>query len=137
VAPYLVLALFLLGVWGMVRKDNLIGKVIGLSIVNSALVILFVWLGSLSGSAAPILVEKAAEVVDPLPQALMLTAIVIGVCLTALALVLVVRIYRSFGTLDIRRVERQMREGGSDGGGEAGGDGGGGSDGTLGGDARQ
>lgn len=107
--PYLVLALFLLGVWGLVRQDNLIKKVIALNLVSSALVILFIWLGSLSGSAAPILVEKAAEVVDPLPQALMLTAIVIGICLTALALLLVVRIHRSYGTLDIRRIERILR----------------------------
>jgi multicomponent Na+:H+ antiporter subunit C len=107
--PYLVLALFLLGVWGLVRQDNLIKKVIALNLVSSALVMLFIWLGSLSGSAAPILVEKAAEVVDPLPQALMLTAIVIGICLTALALLLVVRIHRSYGTLDIRRIERILR----------------------------
>lgn len=108
--PYLVLALFLLGVWGLVRQDNLIKNVIALNLVSSALVILFVWLGSLSGSAAPILVEKAAEVVDPLPQALMLTAIVIGICLTALALLLAVRIHRSYGTLDIRRIERILRK---------------------------
>jgi multicomponent Na+:H+ antiporter subunit C len=113
--PYLVLALFLLGVWGLVRQDNLIKKVIALSILNSALVILFVWLGSLSGSVAPILVEEARKVVDPLPQALMLTAIVIGICLTALALVLVVGIYRSYGTLDIRRIEEALRQSNGDG----------------------
>ena len=115
-ALYLAIALFLLGVWGLVRQDHLIKKVIALSIVNSALLILFVWLGSLSGSAAPILVEEAMEVVDPLPQALMLTAIVIGICLTALALLLVVRIYRSYGTLDIRRVERAIRSASEEGG---------------------
>lgn len=115
-APYLVLALFLLGLWGLLRHDNLIRKVIALSILNTALVIAFVWLGSLSGSAAPILVEKAAEIVDPLPQALMLTAIVIGICLTALALVLVVRIHDSYGTLDIRRIEERLREEREEGG---------------------
>jgi multicomponent Na+:H+ antiporter subunit C len=107
-APYLILALFLLGVWGLVRKTNLIKKVIALSLINSALIILFVYLGSLSGSTAPILLAglTESEVVDPLPQALTLTTIVIGICLTALALVLVARIYRHYGTLDIRRLER-------------------------------
>jgi multicomponent Na+:H+ antiporter subunit C len=113
VAPYLILALFLLGVWGLIRKDNLIKKVIALNLVNSSLIILFVYLGSLSGSIAPIMLEtvkKTERVVDPLPQALMLTAIVIGICLTALALVLVSRIYRRFGTLDIRRLEKGLSE---------------------------
>ena len=107
-APYLILALFLLGVWGLVQKRNLIKKVIALSLVSSALVILFVYLGSLSGSTAPILLAglTGSEVVDPLPQALTLTTIVIGVCLTALALVLVARIYRRYGTLDIRCIEK-------------------------------
>lgn len=108
--PYLVLALFLLGVWGLVRKHDLIRKVIALNLASAALLILFVWLGSLSGSAAPILVRRLAEVVDPLPQALMLTAIVIGICLTALALLLAVRIHRSYGTLDIRSIERILRD---------------------------
>ncbi len=108
--PYLVLALFLLGIWGLIYKENLVKKVIALSLVNAAMVILFVWLGSLAGSSAPISLEPGAVAVDPLPQALMLTMIVIGISVTALALVLVVRIHRSFGTLDLRRIERAMKE---------------------------
>jgi len=144
VAPYLILALFLIGIWGLVRKDNLIKKVIALNIVNSALIVLFVYLGSLSGSTAPILVERlqrgarggeaqsleglrrVADFVDPLPQALMLTDIVIGICLTALALTLAARIYRCYGTLDIRLLEKAAAqdegrtEGDAPGGGPAG-----------------
>jgi multicomponent Na+:H+ antiporter subunit C len=105
VAFILILLLFLLGVWGLIGKRNLIKKVISLSILNSALVILFVYLGSLSGATAPIMLPGVANVVDPLPQALMLTAIVIGISLTALALVLVAKIHRRYGTLDIRRIE--------------------------------
>ena len=52
-AAYLILALFLLGLWGLLWKSNLIKKVISLSLINSALVILFVYLGSLSGSTGP------------------------------------------------------------------------------------
>jgi multicomponent Na+:H+ antiporter subunit C len=111
VAPYLILALFLLGIWGLIRKSNLIKKVIALTLVNSSLIILFVYLGSLSGSTAPIMLQGLTPdgVVDPLPQALTLTAIVIGICVTALALVLVARIYGHYGTLDTRRLDRAVR----------------------------
>lgn len=104
-AGYLIIALFLLGVWGLIYKHNLIKKVIALNIINSAIVVLFVYQGSLSGQLAPILVEGVNNVVDPLPQALMLTAIVVGVCLTALALVLVYKIYQEYHTHDIRKIE--------------------------------
>lgn len=106
----LILALFFLGIWGMVRKRNMIKMVAALSILNSAVIILFIYLGSLSGSAAPILTGSIRDIVDPLPQALMLTAIVVGICVTAFSLVLVYRLYRSFGTLDIRAVEKAVKD---------------------------
>ncbi|MBD3305017.1 Na+/H+ antiporter subunit C, partial [candidate division KSB3 bacterium] len=86
---YLILAFFLLGVWGLLSRRNLIKKVIALYITNSSIVIMFVYLGSLSGTTAPILVGETHDIVDPVPQALMLTAIVVGICLTSLALALV------------------------------------------------
>ena len=108
---YLIIILFVLGIWGMVGKDNLIKKVMALSILNSAIVILFIYLGSRSGSTAPIMEENIRVVpVDPLPQALMLTAIVIGICLTALALSLILRIYHRHGTLSISRIEDSIKE---------------------------
>lgn len=108
-AGYLIIALFLLGIWGLIYKHNLIKKVIALNIINSAIVVLFVYQGSLSGQLAPILVEGVSNVVDPLPQALMLTAIVVGVCLTALALVLVYKIYQEYHTCDIRKIEMMIQ----------------------------
>lgn len=107
---YFTIILFLLGVWGMVKKDNLIKKVIALNIFNSSIVILFVYLGSRTGSTAPIMEERMKGVaVDPLPQALTLTAIVIGICLTALALSLILRIYQQYKTLSISRIEKSIR----------------------------
>jgi len=107
---YFVIILILLGVWGMVKKDNLIKKVISLNIFNSSIVILFVYLGSRTGSTAPIMEERMKGVaVDPLPQALTLTAIVIGICLTALALSLILRIYQQYKTLSISRIEKSIR----------------------------
>jgi multicomponent Na+:H+ antiporter subunit C len=92
-------------VWGLLQKRNLIKKIIALSIMNSGIVILFIYGGSLSGKNAPILVKGVSDIVDPLPQALMLTAIVVGVCLTALALALVYKVYQHYHTLDIAQIE--------------------------------
>ncbi len=101
----LIALLFLLGLWGLLVKRNLIKKVMSLGILNSAVVILFIYAGSLSGSGAPIMVEGVGRPVDPVPQALMLTAIVVGICVTALALVFVRILYRRYGTLDVREIE--------------------------------
>ena len=102
----LIGAILMTGLWGVVNRANMIKKVMGLSIANSGIILLFVYYGSLSGETAPI--EGSGEVmVDPLPQALMLTAIVVGVCVMSLALVLVYRLYRKYGTLDMREVERR------------------------------
>lgn len=107
---YLIIGLFLVGVFGLILCTNLIKKVIALNIINSAIVILFIYLGSLSGDVAPILLELTGEIVDPVPQALMLTAIVVGICLTALALSLVYRLYRIYGTLNIHEIEKRVRD---------------------------
>jgi multicomponent Na+:H+ antiporter subunit C len=107
-AWYLIGAVFLVGVWGLITLPNLIKKVVALNIANSAIILLFVYFGSLSGDAAPIATDRPGIPVDPVPQALMLTAIVVGVCVVALALVLVYRLYRRFGTLDIRDIERTV-----------------------------
>ena len=108
-AGTIILMLILTGVAGVILADNLIKKIMSLGILNSALVILFVWAGSLSGSEAPILLDGVRDIVDPLPQAVMLTAIVIGVCVTAVALAFVLRIYDSWGTVSRRRIE-QLRK---------------------------
>ena len=105
-AWYLTGAIFLVGMWGLLAKHNMVKKVMALSIANSAIIVLFIYYGSLSGTTAPI--EGGTEVmVDPLPQALMLTAIVVGICIVALALALVYRLYLIFGTLDIRLAEKE------------------------------
>ena len=108
-AGTIILMLILTGVAGVIMADNLIKKIMSLGILNSALVILFVWAGFLSGSEAPILLVGVRDIVDPLPQAVMLTAIVIGVCVTAVALAFVLRIYDSWGTVSRRRIE-QLRK---------------------------
>jgi multicomponent Na+:H+ antiporter subunit C len=106
----LLLVLFLIGFWGIVAKRNIIKKIFGLTIINSAAVILFVIEGSRIGSRTPIMEEGIADVVDPVPQALMLTAIVIGVCITALALALAYRLYQASGSFNIDQIRKQLHD---------------------------
>ena len=103
----LISSLFITGAAGLILTKNLIKKVMALNIINSAVVILFIYHGSLKGSLAPIILTGDENIVDPVPQALMLTAIVVGICVTALALALVYRLYRLYSTLDIIEIEKK------------------------------
>lgn len=90
-----------LAVYGLVASDRLIRKIMCLSIIESMIILAFLDAGHAAGGRAPILGPGAAgPLVDPMPQALMLTAIVIGVCFNALALAFIVRVHREYGTLN-------------------------------------
>ena len=97
------IALVLIGLYAALTKKNLIKIIIGLSIVDSGINLLLVSLGYLKGGTAPIFSQTALDsgqkMVDPVPQALVLTAIVIGFGVTAVALSLVIRLYRHHKTL--------------------------------------
>lgn len=106
----LLLILFLIGFWGIITKRNLIKKIFALTILNSSVVILFILEGAKIGKNAPIMKEGLKNIVDPVPQALMLTAIVIGVCITALALAMAFRLYRHTQTFDIDEIRKKIHD---------------------------
>jgi multicomponent Na+:H+ antiporter subunit C len=107
----LIILLFCISLWGIIAGRNLIRKIIALAILNSSVVLLFVLSGRI-GTAAPILTGGAeGPFVDPLPQALMLTAIVVGLSVTAVALVLAVRLHRDCGSLDVEEIEKRSGDG--------------------------
>jgi len=99
----------LIGIFAVLTKKNLIKIVIGLSIMDSGFNLLLVALGYIKGGTAPIFspaVEgKDVLMVDPVPQALVLTAIVIGFGVTAVALSLVIRLYRKHNTIKIDEIK--------------------------------
>jgi multicomponent Na+:H+ antiporter subunit C len=101
----IVLAL-LVGLYTVIAHDNLIKKVMGLNIFQSAVVLLYVSMGAVRGGTPPVLLEPTADVAgpvvysNPLPHVLMLTAIVVGVATTALALAIIVRIQGAYGTIE-------------------------------------
>ncbi|MBN2404859.1 MAG: cation:proton antiporter subunit C [Coriobacteriia bacterium] len=93
--------LFLIGLYAVIAKDNLIKKFMGLNIMETAIFAFIVALGVVDGGDAPIMGEGArAPFTNPIPQALILTGIVVAVSTTALALSLIIRIYRQCGTIE-------------------------------------
>ena len=100
--------LILVGFYTIFTRRNMLKILIGLSISDTGVNILIVSLGYRAGKTAPIISTRELlhntvnKVVDPLPQALVLTAIVIGVAVTALALSIVIRMYHEKKSLDIR-----------------------------------
>ena len=97
---WVVVALIMLGMYVVMSNPNLVKKVIGLNIFQTAVFIFYISLGEREGGTAPILDPAFTFYVNPLPHVLILTAIVVGVATTALALALAVRIYRAYQTIE-------------------------------------
>lgn len=97
---WIVVLLMMIGFYIVIGYDNLIKKLIGLSLFQTAVFVLYISMGSLHNATAPILVEGGALYAHPLPHVLILTAIVVGVATTALGLALVVRIHEAYGTIE-------------------------------------
>lgn len=100
--------LILIGLYAVLTRRNLIKIIIGIGLMNTGVNLLLIAIGYVNEGKAPILTETVnsnnLNFVDPIPQALVLTAIVIGVAVIALALSIVVKIYHNYQTLDISKV---------------------------------
>ncbi len=93
--------LMMVGFYILISQGNLIKKIVGLSIFQTAVFILYISMGKVRGGTAPILMSEGDPVYsNPLPHVLILTAIVVGVATTALGLSLVVRIHEAYGTVE-------------------------------------
>ena len=101
------LGLVLIGMWGMLTQRNMIRMIIGFSLMDTGIHMVMVSIGYVTGGTAPIInaavpmAEAVNRVVDPVPSALVLTAIVIGLGVTAVMLAYAVRIYKARNTLMI------------------------------------
>ncbi len=97
--------LFIIGFHTMLTHNNLIKKLLGLNIMETAIFLLFVSIGYVRGGRAPIIQAGQDYLyVNPLPSALILTGIVVAVSITAYALSLIIRLYRHYGTLDASEI---------------------------------
>ena len=103
----LCLMLFMIGIYGVLTQKNLIKIIIGLGIMEYAVNMLLIMIGYRHDGIVPILESNMllkdflATAVDPLPQAMVLTAIVINVAVLALSIAVAMRLYQKYGTYDI------------------------------------
>ena len=97
---WVAIALMMMGFYIVIANENLIRKLIGLNIFQVSVFILFISMGYLTGGTAPIYSEAYTQYSAPLPNVLILTAIVVGIATTALGLALTVRIYKAYGSID-------------------------------------
>lgn len=101
--------LILMGLYGALTNHNILRMIVSFSVANTGVNIVLVAVGYMYGRTAPILNEAvpvaqaAARIIDPVPQALVLTAIVIGLGITTLMLAYAYKLYELKGTLDISR----------------------------------
>ncbi|MEJ5186018.1 MAG: cation:proton antiporter subunit C [Candidatus Geothermincolales bacterium] len=106
------MVLFCVGLYTVIMRRNIIKKIIGLNIMETSVFLFLISIGYRKGGVAPIHAEglDPSRMVNPLPQSLILTGIVVAVSVTALALSMVILLYRQFGTLDVSRLFREETE---------------------------
>tara|TARA_Y100000588_G_C13580542_1_gene638517 strand:+ start:48 stop:425 length:378 start_codon:yes stop_codon:yes gene_type:complete len=103
------LILFFIGVYGLLARRNIIKSIISLGIMQAASVLFFVSINAADVNQPPIGVVFGNSVADPLPQALMITAVVIGVSITALCLIMFITQYHVYGSTNWNRVRRNRK----------------------------
>lgn len=110
------IAMITVGLYGMTVKNNLMKKLIGLNIFQWSIILFFISMGTKKGATVPIIVKgtehaiKAVDYINPLPHVLMLTAIVVGVATTGIALALIILIHRRYHTAEEDRIIEALKK---------------------------
>ena len=105
--------LFVIGFANLLLHKNLIKKIIGLNIMDSAIYLFLAEKGYIAGRGVPIVVDGVQKVeayINPIPSGLVLTGIVVSVSVTALMLSLTIRLYRRYHTLDLDEITTRIRK---------------------------
>lgn len=100
----MILLILIIALYGLIVSDNLIKKIMCLNIIESTIILTFLTTGYQERSVAPILTDALVRYVDPVPQALMLTAIVIGVCFNSLAIAITVKVFYKYHTIEVSQL---------------------------------
>ncbi len=132
--------LLMVGLYAMIAKNNLVKKIVGMSIFQTAIILFYVSIGYKKGASIPILLHgheqepahgvseavtnhaseaahgasqavHAIDYINPLPHVLMLTAIVVGVATLGVALALAIKVYKQYGTLEEDEINQQLQDG--------------------------
>ena len=107
------MVLFGIGFANLLFQKNLIKKIIGFNIMDTAIYLFLAEKGYISGRMAPIVVDGITEVemyINPIPSGLVLTGIVVSVSVTALMLSLTIRLYKRYQTLDLDEISERLRK---------------------------
>ncbi len=116
---WVYIALMIIGLYGIIIKRNIMKKIIGLSILQTAVILFFVSIGAKRDATIPIVMHgpassshavHAADYINPLPHVLMLTAIVVAVSTLGVALALVIKIFQQYGTLDEDEIRARLQD---------------------------
>ena len=98
---FLVILLMMLGFYAVIARGNMVKKIVGLNIFQTSVFMLYISMGKIGGGTAPILTGQPDTIYsNPLPHVLILTAIVVGVSITAVGYALIIRIYEVFGSIE-------------------------------------
>lgn len=111
---WVVMVLQVIGLYGMLVQRNLVKKLIGINIFQTSIILLWVAAAYKQDASVPVFdpaigLEDPSRYMNPLPQTLMLTAIVVGVAITGVAFALLIAIHEAYGTLDEEELLERMR----------------------------
>ena len=112
---FLTIVLLLVGLYGIVARQHFLRKLMAMNILQVAVIVFFITVSAKSGATVPVVIQDGHEInvasyVNPLPHALMLTASVVSVSTTGVALALLIRIRRRYGTLSETILLAKLRE---------------------------
>jgi multicomponent Na+:H+ antiporter subunit C len=113
---WIYVVLIMIGFYGMMGKNNLIKKLIGMNIFQWSIILFYISIGSKKGATVPVVdpslhqAVRALDYINPLPHVLMLTAIVVGVATTGIALSLLIILYRRYGTIEEDEILEALRK---------------------------
>ena len=115
---WVYIALMMVGLYAVIAKKNLVKKIIGMNILQTAVILFFISLGAKKKATIPIIVHghgteshavRAIDYINPLPHVLMLTAIVVAVATLGVALALVIKIFRQYQTLEEDEIMARLK----------------------------
>jgi len=116
---WVYITLMMVGLYAMIAKNNLVKKIIGMNILQTAVILFFISLGATKDATIPIITHghagehhavHAVDFINPLPHVLMLTAIVVAVATLGVALALVIKLYQQYQTLEEDEILEQLRD---------------------------
>ena len=116
---WLYIILMMIGLYAMIAKKNLMKKIIGMNILQTAVILFFISLGAKKKATIPIIMHghaaeshavRAADYINPLPHVLMLTAIVVAVATLGVALALVSKVFRQYQTLEEDEILARLKD---------------------------